>query len=141
MSISNYYNTTIKVRYDNNTEYRIAIRNVFNMDITKTYNDMKLSDIEDLDDETADEITYDETTMSDGLKYLYENTIENSLFFEIYILAAGKMLSVDADIGLAILLSYDYFQLFHACLVEYLNSPENFDDTNHSYISLRQKIG
>jgi hypothetical protein len=137
---NHYYNTNIKVTYKNNTEYRNALRNVFSVDITKTYNDTKLSDIEDLDEETADEMTYDETSISYGLTYIYEKTRNHPLFVRIYTIAAGKMLSMDPEIGLTILLSYDYFEIFHCFLVDFFHSPENLNEMNIHYITLLEKI-
>ena len=137
---NNYYNTGITIKYGNNAEYRNAIRSVFSVDITKTYNNTKLSDIEDLDDETADEMTYDETSISNGLTYIYETTSKHPLFLRMYTIAAGQMLSMDPEIGLTVLLSYDYFELFHQCLVDYFHVHEKWNETNDNYIRLMKKI-
>jgi hypothetical protein len=42
-------------------------------------------------------------------------------------MAALRMFSEDIDIGLAVLFSYDYMQLFHLCLVEFFYDRFNKD--------------
>lgn len=131
------YNIEYKVNYSNNTKYRHDLRNVFLMDIKNTPD---LSEIEDLDDETEDEMLYDYDAVVKGLDYVYNNTIIHPLFSELYEIGASKMLSTDKNIGITILFSYDYFELFHLCLVDYFTNPTIFTITNNHYLKLKKKI-
>jgi hypothetical protein len=131
------YNIEYKVHYSNNTKYRHDLRNVFLMDMS---NAPDLSKIEDLDDETEDEMLYDYDAVVKGLDYVYNNTIIHPLFSELYEIGASKMLSTDKNIGITILFSYDYFELFHLCLVDYFTNPTIFTITNTHYLELKNKI-
>jgi hypothetical protein len=99
-----------------------------------------LNSIENLDDETRDEISYDEDASTIMLDYVFDQTKENKLFQKLYDTAALRMFSVDKSIGLAVLFSYDYLKTFHLCLVDYFSSPEKFDEENINYINLIKKI-
>lgn len=131
------YNIEYKVNYSNNISYRHDLRKVFLMDMSNTPD---LTYIEDLDDETEDEMLYDFDAVQKGLDYVYNNTISHLLFKELYEIAASKMLSLDTNIGITILFSYDYFELFHLCLVDYFTDPITFTLTNPHYVRLKNKI-
>ena len=131
------YNINVKIDYENNKQYRQCLRNVFSMDISNL--DIPFDQMEDLDDETEDELLFDENSMIKSMDFIYEKTKNNSYFKELYKLAASKMFSEDENIGLAVLFSYDYFALFHLCLVDFLNKNE-FNEKNNYYINLKNKI-
>jgi hypothetical protein len=95
--------------------------------------------MEDLDDETKDELLFDEGAMNRTMDYIYDKTKQNECFKEFYVLAAARMFSQDDQIGLAVLFSYDYFALFHACLVEFLEKHQ-FQEKSINYINLKNKI-
>jgi hypothetical protein len=65
---------------------------------------------------------YEDDAMSKGLDEIYARTKDVPEFQEIYMLTAGFMLSTDPSIGLAVVFSYDYFDKFHPCLVDFLRS-------------------
>lgn len=131
------YNINISVSYNNNTSYRECLRNVCSMDISNL--NIPFDQMEDLDDETKDELLFDQNAMNRTMDYVYELTKENTCFKEFYLLGAGQMFSQDEQIGLAVLFSYDYFALFHVCLIEFLNKHE-FQENSINYINLKNKI-
>ena len=60
-------------------------------------------------------------------------TMEYTQFRELYRKAASFMISLDLEIGLAILMSYDYFQDFHAVLVDFIGASDKnmvFDNSD-----------
>ena len=129
------YNINIDVTYKDNETYRKSLRQVVNMDISKLNIPLDQMD-DDLDEETKDELLFDNYAMSSTMDYVYDKTKENEFFKEIYLLGAGKMFSTDPNIGLAILFSYDFFDLFHLCLQDFFN--DKLDTIN--YNNLKNKI-
>ena len=92
----------------------------------------KISEIENhnnetLDDITRDEISYDEKAASIMLEYIYNETIHIPEFKLLYEKAAAIMFSTDDTIGQAVLFSYDYFSCYHACLVEFFSQRFSTD--------------
>jgi len=126
------YNTQITINYTNNEEYRKDLRNIFQMK-NQTLD-------ETIDPETADEQDYDNANASIMLDYIYSITKEDSLFKELYEYGAGTMLSLNLEIGLAVLFSYDYFILFHQCLQQIIDNPLYWNNTNSAFIALKQKL-
>jgi hypothetical protein len=96
------------------------------------------SSLEGLDEETQDELLYDEKTMSIIMDEIYDATKNNDLFNELYDLAAARMFSTDRTIGQAVLLSYDYLCFFHNCLASFLK--DEFDNKNEYYLLLKIKL-
>lgn len=126
------YNRQIDVVYSNNAEYRNMLRLVFNMK-------MAAIDDPDIDDETKDEMTYDEFSSSAVLEYIFSKTREHVLFQKIYDIAAGFMFSVDRNIGMTVLFSYDYLVMFHPVLREYLANSA-LDPSSEPYARLLSKL-
>lgn len=128
--------------YDNNKGYRECLRALFQMN-QETYQD-KINTIrsrEELDEETEDEISYDDDAAQKIMDEIYEQTKSSELFNKIYVLAAGKFLSEDPSIGLAVLFSYDFLSSFIVCLVDYLKDSISFNNkNNNNYIELFKKI-
>ena len=122
------------VTYDNDFEYRVCLRKLFSM------KPKKLSCHDEIDEISRDENDYDGETTSKGLDFIYESTKENVYFQKLYDAGASKMLSENREIGLAVLFSYDYMKYFHSCVVDYLEDPIHFDDTNEHYVTLYKKI-
>ena len=110
------YNTNLTVNYDDDFGYRQSIRDVFGMNCSQESVDS------DYDPVTRDELLYEADAMSKGLDDVYERTKDVAEFKKIYEIAAGFMFSIDPNIGLAVIFSYDYFHLFHPCLVDFLKS-------------------
>ncbi len=129
------YNINIDVAYKDNETYRKCLRQVVNMDISNLNIPWDQMD-DDLDEETKDELLFDNYAMSSTMDYVYDKTKENEFFKEIYLLGASKMFSTDPNIGLAILFSYDFFDLFHLCLQDFFN--DKLDTIN--YNNLKNKI-
>jgi len=99
------------------------------MDLTKCSQNTQ----QDWDEETIDEMYYDESAVSKGLDAIYKKTKNNLLFKNIYQNAAAKMISMDNRIGLAVCISYDYFKDFHACLQVFQQDPTGFTETSPEY--------
>jgi len=95
-------------------------------------------ELEGLDDETKDEMMYDEKMMSLIMDEIYDATKNNDLFNELYDLAAARMFSTDRGIGQAVLLSYDYLCFFHNCLASFIKG--DFDSKNEYYLLLKIKL-
>jgi hypothetical protein len=135
------YNVNYNVEYTNNFEYRKCIREVFNMDTVSEGKHPYWSKMdEDIDEETKDELIYDSDAMFQGLDYIYGKTQHNPLFQELYEIAAAKMISIDPNIGLAVIFSYDYFSLFHLCLADFFKNPDSFTRENINFVNMRKKI-
>ena len=127
--------------YDNNKSYRQCLRELFEMN-QENYQD-KINAIktrEELDEETEDEVSYDDSAAEKFMDVIYDETKNNVLFKDIYKIAAAKFLSEDESIGLVVLFSYDFMSLFIPCLVDYLKSPDSFNKDNNNYIVLLKKI-
>ena len=128
----NNYNLNKDVYYTNNTQYRQCLRELFYM------NCVSIDDLNDIDEETKDELLYDEQKTSIVMDELYNATKHNELFNELYDLAAATMFSTDRTIGQAVLLSYDYLCYFHNCLASFLKGE--FDNKNEYYLLLKIKL-
>ena len=108
------YNTNLILNYDDDFGYRQSIRDVFSMKCAPIDSDA------DYDAVTKDELMYEADAINKGLDDIYERTKDVPEFQQIYNTCAGFMLSVDPSIGLAVVFSYDYFDKFHPCLVDFL---------------------
>jgi hypothetical protein len=120
------------ISYNDNFGYRKTMRELFFM------KNPDLSEYEDLDEETRDELLFDEKAISKVTDEIYELTKTHTLFIELYTLAAGCFISTDAEIGLAVLLCYDYLPLFHKCLGSFFRNE--FDRENIYYKELKRKL-
>ena len=127
------YEITLDVTYNNDFEYRQCLRCIFCM-IPGEDND------DGLDEITCDENDYDELAARKAMNYVYENTSEHPLFIHLYEKAASHMLSLDRNIGLAVLFSYDYLQLFHKCIQSYFQQSDSFDEMNADYQRIKVAI-
>ena len=117
-------------QYKDTTEYRALFRKITNSSSNKNDNPY------DIDAETLDENDFDDKNVSLFLDAVFKNTRDNLLFQSLYDNAAAKMISENREIGLAILLSYDYLWAFYSCYCEYMNNPSTFTHTNLWYITL-----
>lgn len=121
-----------EIHYTNNFTYRNIIRQLFTMICPPN------PDLDHMDEESRDELIYDEDTMSNSLSQLYQYTKDNELFQELYDLAAARMFSTDREIGQCVLFSYDYLIFFHYCLASFHRGEFNKD--NEYYLLLIQKL-
>ena len=124
--------------YSNNKEYRQAIRQFFHMNIDIIEAEIKQYDY---DEETQDELLFDDAAMNMGMTNILEKTAGNILFDELYSLAAALMISMDKETGLCILLSYDYFSDFYNIWTAYLENPKELSETNAFFILLKNRLG
>ena len=131
------YNFDIEnINYHDNFGYRKCLRSLFFMKCNEPGENNEY----DIDEETLDEMNYDEMTISKTMDLLYQFTQENEMFQNLYDLAAARMISTDRMIGQAVLFSYDYLPLFHQCLASFLNNREVFDNKNTYYLELSKKL-
>lgn len=122
--------------YSNNKEYRELLRIFFNMDTSNIESEIKYLNY---DDETYDELLFDEIAVSNSMTNIFEKTKGNILFDELYILASAKMFSTNKETGLCILLSYDFFYDFYKLWNSYIDN--NFiSKTNEYYILLQNRL-
>jgi hypothetical protein len=115
------------ITYNDNKEYRQALRTFFEMDLTGS------------DDETIDEMLFDNKNINSCLDNIYNATYHYPLFIELYQLAAGCFLSTDEQVGLTVLFSYDYFSEFYSLLYD-LHTKETVEYSNEHYIQLRKLL-
>ena len=122
------YQLSYNPQYENNFQYRQCLRDIFSMNVTK--NPPKWDQMDtDLDEETKDELIYEGGAISLGMDYIYNATRDNKALNQLYLDAAGLMLSQSPDIGLSILFAYDYFVDFHNCLRVFFENPSMFSET------------
>lgn len=120
--------------YNNNLEYRNQFRILTNMDIKLCNLKIQEKDSNhEWDPETIDEELYDEKAVSNFIDLILLHTKNNTLFQQIYYKAANQMLSEDYEVGLTILLSYDYLFYFHLCLVDFFKNNNHIDASNENY--------
>lgn len=137
LNIDHIYDTkTSFLPYKDSNGYRHMLRIVFKMDNNKTCNNgiMKQTDF---DDESWDEILYDSDSMKNAMDKIYELTQDHPLFAELYEIAAAQMISTDPTIGHAVMMSYDYYYMYHTCLCAFFESPKAFNEKSDCYLKLK----
>jgi len=125
------YPVSLLVDYSNSQEYRECVRRIFQMDSSK-YPEMAKDP--EIDAESRDENEYDEDASAKAIETIFEKTRNCPAIDELYLLAAARMFSTEQDIGLAILMSYDYLFFFHPILAEFFGNHETFENKNHPLI-------
>lgn len=135
------YRVEVNVQYTDSTEYRQCCRDLFGMN-AETYQKniatIESHNQEKLDPETRDEMAYDEDAINGMMDYVLECTKDVPEFVDLYKMAAAAMISEDVGIGLAVLFSYDYMQLFHLCLVDFYS--DRFSTESEHYKSLYARL-
>ena len=120
------YDTSVVVSYATTTEYRSCLRKLFNMVNVRGGEEDAVDETEDDDDdddaETRDENDYDESMCCKMMDFIYLHTKEDPVLLDLYERAAATMMSVDCEIGLVVLFSYDYFHMFHLVLCDYFSA-------------------
>jgi len=139
--MENYPTELIFQPYKDNLEYRKQFRQLTSMD-----SDVCESNVQEknhnnnLDEETIDEELYDEKAVSRFIDFILLYTENNDLFQQIYYKAANQMLSENYEIGITILLSYDYLFDFHLCLVDYFENNNQIEVSNENYQKLLSQL-
>lgn len=106
------YPRDLVVQYQTDEEYRKCLRQAYGNESCQLMVPLHA----DVDDHTQDEWNYDSEAMNRTVMTVFQETRNDASFQELYKLAAGHFLSEELETGLCVLFSYDYFQLFHACL-------------------------
>jgi hypothetical protein len=136
-----YYNIPINFNvitpsYTDNIEYRKVLQELCFLRYPDTF---PAGDYpEGTDPELCHEMTYDLENMTYALDFIWHNTRQQSLFVELYKLAAVEMMTEDLEVGLAILFSYDYLRYFYPVFREYMILNERFDEHHPFYIRLKR---
>jgi len=128
------YNINVDVDYHDNIAFRHSLRDVFNMKCIEDINNKVM------DDESRDELLYDENTVNTCISFILETTKDKDYFIELYQITAGRVLSTDLGIGLSILFSYDNLKLFHLVLRDFFKDPYNYNSSFDSYKNLYTHI-
>lgn len=123
--------------YSNSKEYRESIRSFFKMKIDEIESEIKQYNY---DEETNDELLFDDAAINIGMTNILEKTNGNLLFDELYSLAAAKMFSLDRETGLCILLSYDFFSDFYNLWEFYNDNPIDFSETTECFVLLKHRL-
>jgi hypothetical protein len=127
--------------YKTNREYRKVIREFFEMKCVEIgNNDNKENNMDSDDEETIDELLYDSESVEKKMNQIFEETRSIDVFVKIYEIAAGHMLSVDLETGLAVLLSYDYFSFFYAFYTKFRDYDVSNLESMKEYCDLMEKI-
>jgi hypothetical protein len=131
------YPVHLNIQYSNNNQYRDCIRQVFQMN-ARNFPDTSMLE---LDDETLDEMMYDDKSANDMMDFIFEHTKLKDEFVVLYRQAASFMFSDDINIGLTILFGYDYLDLFHSLLQLFFSNPSESTITQSSeYTRLYNKL-
>lgn len=137
------YSRLSSAMYDSDQEYRAFLRTIIGMDPAKFYEteDIKCDPTDpNVSAETIDEYNYDADAVKTYLDQIYANTHSRPEFKRLYTAAAALMFSENPEIGLAVLMSYDYLAYFYNCYHNYLKSPEKFTESDEFYNRLITRI-
>ena len=130
--------------YDSDKEYRAFLRRIIQMDPTKFYEteDIKCDPTDPkVSEETIDEFNYDVEATAKYLDRVYKETKSNKEYQRLYTAAAALMFSENLEIGLAVLMSYDYLAHFHSSYCLFLkNKTEWKPETDEFYQRLIERI-
>jgi hypothetical protein len=128
-----YYDTSFpEISYSSDAEYRAAFRKVVGMRMVQLDPSMDIV--------TADEANYDMEASSRMMDRLYDDTVQDPLFQEMYDEGAAKMMSTDRTIGMAVCFSYDYFAHYHRCICVWLSDRANWNRDNPAFVAMQEKI-
>jgi hypothetical protein len=131
------YPFDMTIVYGTNAQYRQCFRELCGM--TNIVMDPSLN-LADLDEETLDEQHFDMEAASRTMDAIWDSTKSNVQFQKIYEKAAAIMLSQDKEIGLAVLISYDYLDVFHACFCRFMRESGTFAETSPEYLAVLERF-
>ena len=126
--------------FNNSSDYRNTLRIFCNMDCSNNEITEQINQIENIDNETRDELLYDPDAIKNKMDEIYDITKNDEIWKSIYLSAAAKFFSTDESIGICILFTYDYFSYFYECYDIFLNDRENWSNTNESYKKLLENL-
>jgi hypothetical protein len=115
--------------YDSDQEYRAFLRQLIKMDPDVFYEteDIKCDPTDPkVSPETIDEYNYDSSAVAKYLDKVYLDTKDRPEFQRLYTAAAALMFSENPEIGLAVLMSYDYLAYFYHSYTIFSNDPEKW---------------
>jgi hypothetical protein len=84
-------------------------------------------------EETIDEYNYDGAAVAKYLDKVYDQTKDRAEFQRLYVAAAALMFSEKSDIGLAVLMSYDYLACFYQIYAAYIRDPTTWSADNDDF--------
>ena len=116
--------------YESDQEYRAFLRSIIQMDPAKFYETEEIKcDPTDpkVSAETIDEYNYDQDAVAKYLDKVYADTKSRPEFQRLYVAAAALMFSENPEIGLAVLLSYDYLAHFYNIYTNYLKNTHSWN--------------
>ena len=122
------------MNYTTDQEYREVLRKFCEMNCID--NNVGL----DVDDISRDELLYDNKAVQIKMDEIYAATKNDSLWIELYELAAAKFFSTNKEIGLTVLFSYHYFPGFYNCWIDYSSNNNSWSKTNSSYLFLKSML-
>jgi hypothetical protein len=129
--------------YSTDEEYRAFLRNWIHMDPDKFYetDEIKCDPTDPkVSAETIDEYNYDQAAVKTFLDRVYFETKSREEFQRLYTAAAALMFSEDPEIGLAVLMSYDYLAHFHSSYTTFVKDPGAFSAKESFYRILMNRI-
>jgi hypothetical protein len=130
------YPVHIDVKYANDKEYRACVRQLFGMRESAWASE----DEEGVDEVSRDEADYDDDVADAFVAKLARALASCEEIQELCVLAAGAMLSQDADVGLVVLMSYDTLSVFHALLARHFANPDASLETDPDFVFLTARF-
>jgi len=115
--------------YSSDEEYRAVLRHLIKMDPAAFYETDEIRcDPTDpkVSPETIDEYNYDQAAVKTYLDDLFCKTKDRAEFQRLYVAAAALMFSENPEIGLAVLMSYDYLACFYHIYSAFLKAPDKW---------------
>jgi Rad3-related DNA helicase len=92
-------------------------------------------------EETIDEYNYDSEAIAKYLDRVFQDTKSRPEYMRLYTAAAALMFSENPEIGLAVLMSYDYLAWFYSSYSEFSKNPDTWSaDTDEFYRKLIERI-
>jgi hypothetical protein len=135
MSLPCFASLDTPLGYDTDAEYRVHMRAFFGMAVEP----MRAAWTE-ADDDTLDELLFDDTGVVARLDALWDRTHAVPFFRDAYLDAAGRFLSVDPKVGLTLLCSYDFFRWAYPAWRDFLDAGAAWTAACDSAQGLRAKL-
>lgn len=122
------YPTSLGINYQTDNEYRKCFCTVINQTLNPEDDNKSIENDDD----------WDKDKVNIFLDFIILKTSMSKIFNELYLQASSTMMIIDIEIGVAILFSFTYFQLFHQCLVYFFHHDEIKLQQFPSFLSLKQ---